>query len=170
MPSGDRADASLLWVYRLHKLLECRGGAKTGTGDVVMELHEIRYFLALSKTLNFTKAAETCNVSQPRDANSEDGGRTRRTVVLAGARQHAPDRTRTTAGAASRGSSGADHRGEGNRLAFSASRQRAASAGRHVHHRASAVRQLSQPLPGGAFRRRNHDDRGDRGAHLRICC
>ena len=30
-----------------------------------MELHEIRYFLALSKTLNFTKAAEVCNVSQP---------------------------------------------------------------------------------------------------------
>jgi DNA-binding transcriptional LysR family regulator len=30
-----------------------------------MELHEIRYFLALSKTLNFTKAAEACNVSQP---------------------------------------------------------------------------------------------------------
>ena len=30
-----------------------------------MELHEIRYFLALSKTLNFTKAAEACHVSQP---------------------------------------------------------------------------------------------------------
>ncbi len=30
-----------------------------------MELHEIRYFLALSKTLNFTRAAEACNVSQP---------------------------------------------------------------------------------------------------------
>jgi LysR family hydrogen peroxide-inducible transcriptional activator len=30
-----------------------------------MEIHEIRYFLALSKTLNFTKAAEMCNVSQP---------------------------------------------------------------------------------------------------------
>ena len=30
-----------------------------------MELHEIRYFLALNKTLNFTKAAEMCNVSQP---------------------------------------------------------------------------------------------------------
>lgn len=30
-----------------------------------MELHEIRYFLALSRSLNFTKAAETCNVSQP---------------------------------------------------------------------------------------------------------
>ncbi len=30
-----------------------------------MELHEIRYFLTLSKTLNFTRAAEMCNVSQP---------------------------------------------------------------------------------------------------------
>jgi DNA-binding transcriptional LysR family regulator len=30
-----------------------------------VELHEVRYFLALSQTLNFTKAAETCNVSQP---------------------------------------------------------------------------------------------------------
>ena len=29
-----------------------------------MELHEIRYFLALSRTLNFTKAAEECHVSQ----------------------------------------------------------------------------------------------------------
>ena len=30
-----------------------------------MELHEIRYFLALSRTLNFTKAAEACHISQP---------------------------------------------------------------------------------------------------------
>jgi DNA-binding transcriptional LysR family regulator len=30
-----------------------------------MELHEIRYFLALGRTLNFTKAAQACNVSQP---------------------------------------------------------------------------------------------------------
>jgi DNA-binding transcriptional LysR family regulator len=30
-----------------------------------MELHQIRYCLALSKTLNFTRAAEECNVSQP---------------------------------------------------------------------------------------------------------
>jgi LysR family transcriptional regulator, hydrogen peroxide-inducible genes activator len=30
-----------------------------------MELHEIRYFLALSRTLNFTRAAEECSVSQP---------------------------------------------------------------------------------------------------------
>ena len=30
-----------------------------------MELHEIRYFLALAGTLNFTRAAEQCNVTQP---------------------------------------------------------------------------------------------------------
>lgn len=30
-----------------------------------MELQEIRYFLALCDTLNFTRAAERCNVSQP---------------------------------------------------------------------------------------------------------
>lgn len=30
-----------------------------------MELNEIRYFLALCETLNFTKAAEACHVSQP---------------------------------------------------------------------------------------------------------
>jgi DNA-binding transcriptional LysR family regulator len=30
-----------------------------------MELHEVRYFLAICKTLNFTKAAELCNVTQP---------------------------------------------------------------------------------------------------------
>jgi DNA-binding transcriptional LysR family regulator len=30
-----------------------------------MELHEIRYFLAICRTLNFTRAAELCHVSQP---------------------------------------------------------------------------------------------------------
>lgn len=30
-----------------------------------MEIHHIRYFLAVCSTLNFTKAAETCKVSQP---------------------------------------------------------------------------------------------------------
>jgi DNA-binding transcriptional LysR family regulator len=30
-----------------------------------MEMHQIRYFLAVCETLNFTRAAETCNVSQP---------------------------------------------------------------------------------------------------------
>ncbi len=30
-----------------------------------MELYQVRYFLALCETLNFTRAAENCNVSQP---------------------------------------------------------------------------------------------------------
>src|SRR3954469_13569559 len=30
-----------------------------------MELHQVRYFLALASTLNFTRAAEQCNVTQP---------------------------------------------------------------------------------------------------------
>ena len=30
-----------------------------------MELFQVRYFLSLAKTLNFTRAAEACNVSQP---------------------------------------------------------------------------------------------------------
>jgi DNA-binding transcriptional LysR family regulator len=30
-----------------------------------MEMQQVRYFLALARTLNFTRAAETCNVSQP---------------------------------------------------------------------------------------------------------
>lgn len=30
-----------------------------------MEIHEIRYFLALCETLNFTRAAEQCHVTQP---------------------------------------------------------------------------------------------------------
>jgi DNA-binding transcriptional LysR family regulator len=30
-----------------------------------MELHQVRYFLTLAETLNFTRAAECCNVTQP---------------------------------------------------------------------------------------------------------
>lgn len=34
-------------------------------GTPTLDLTQIRYFLALAKTLNFTRAAETCNVTQP---------------------------------------------------------------------------------------------------------
>ncbi len=30
-----------------------------------MEMHQVRYFLAAAKHLNFTKAAQECNVSAP---------------------------------------------------------------------------------------------------------
>ena len=30
-----------------------------------MEIHQVRYFLALCETLNFAREAETCNVSKP---------------------------------------------------------------------------------------------------------
>jgi DNA-binding transcriptional LysR family regulator len=30
-----------------------------------LEMHQIRYFLAVGETLNLTKAAERCNVAQP---------------------------------------------------------------------------------------------------------
>ena len=30
-----------------------------------MEMHQVRYFLAVCDTLNFTQAAQRCNVAQP---------------------------------------------------------------------------------------------------------
>src|ERR1041385_1852071 len=41
--------------------VECRrsGGARS------MEMHQVRYFLAVARTLNFTRAADECNVTQP---------------------------------------------------------------------------------------------------------
>jgi len=30
-----------------------------------MEMHQVRYFLAVSRALNFTRAAEECHVAQP---------------------------------------------------------------------------------------------------------
>src|SRR6202021_2381661 len=30
-----------------------------------MELHQVRYFVALARSMNFTRAAEQCNVTQP---------------------------------------------------------------------------------------------------------
>jgi DNA-binding transcriptional LysR family regulator len=34
-------------------------------GSFVMEMHQVRYFLAVTRTLNFTRAADECNVTQP---------------------------------------------------------------------------------------------------------
>jgi LysR family transcriptional regulator, hydrogen peroxide-inducible genes activator len=35
------------------------------SGVIAMEMHQIRYFLAVCEALNFTRAAEQCNVTQP---------------------------------------------------------------------------------------------------------
>src|SRR6266516_1134743 len=32
---------------------------------ILVEMHQIRYFLAVTRTLNFTRAADECNVTQP---------------------------------------------------------------------------------------------------------
>ena len=46
-----------------------------------MEMHQVRYFLAVAQELNFSRAAEKCNVSQPslsraiRQLEGELGGR-----------------------------------------------------------------------------------------------
>jgi DNA-binding transcriptional LysR family regulator len=34
-------------------------------GEALMEMHQVRYFLAAAKVLSFTRAAEACHVSQP---------------------------------------------------------------------------------------------------------
>jgi LysR family transcriptional regulator, hydrogen peroxide-inducible genes activator len=35
------------------------------TREIAMEMHQVRYFLALAEELNFTRAGERCNVTQP---------------------------------------------------------------------------------------------------------
>jgi DNA-binding transcriptional LysR family regulator len=40
------------------------GSARTDRGTA-MEMHQVRYFLAVARVLNFTRAADECNVTQP---------------------------------------------------------------------------------------------------------
>jgi Bacterial regulatory helix-turn-helix protein, lysR family len=43
---------------------KCRARIVCCGADIAMELHQIRYFLALCEELNFTRAAERCDVAQ----------------------------------------------------------------------------------------------------------
>ena len=40
-------------------------GADTTDRGTTMEMHQVRYFLAVARVLNFTRAADECNVTQP---------------------------------------------------------------------------------------------------------
>jgi LysR family transcriptional regulator, hydrogen peroxide-inducible genes activator len=46
-------------------IISIRAGYRREEDSKPMEMHQIRYFLAVCDTLNFTRAAELCNVSQP---------------------------------------------------------------------------------------------------------
>jgi hypothetical protein len=41
------------------------GSPAGDASEVAMEMHQVRYFLAVATELNFTRASETCHVSQP---------------------------------------------------------------------------------------------------------
>jgi DNA-binding transcriptional LysR family regulator len=45
--------------------IDAAGADPHSVRAVAMEMHQIRYFLAVCETLNFTRAAEQCNVTQP---------------------------------------------------------------------------------------------------------
>ncbi len=66
-PAYHRDTLFIRLAYRIHLVIAACPGlpAVLRRGGKSMEMQQIRYFLALSKSLNFTRAAEMCNVSQP---------------------------------------------------------------------------------------------------------
>ena len=56
---GERLDDGAL--TRQHSSMDCLGFRLRGA----VEIYQIRYFLAIAEELNFTRASEKCNVSQP---------------------------------------------------------------------------------------------------------
>ena len=123
-----------------------------------MELHEIRYFLALSKTLNFTRAAEACNVSQPaltraiQKMEDELGGllfsRERNNTHLTElGRLLEPHLTEVLA---------RTQMAKETATRFLRLDSAQLRLGRHVHHRTGALRQFPQPFPCRQSRRRDH--------------
>src|SRR5439155_3241321 len=64
------AEMPIRYDFHTPRLLRSRvsigpGRLPAGRGISPMEMHQVRYFLALGELLNFTRAAERCHVSQP---------------------------------------------------------------------------------------------------------
>jgi LysR family transcriptional regulator, hydrogen peroxide-inducible genes activator len=55
-------DSSIFGNKVFRSLLPC---LSTVPCEIVMEMHQVRYFLAVAEELNFTRASEQCNVTQP---------------------------------------------------------------------------------------------------------
>ena len=134
-----------------------------------MEMQDIRYFLAMSRTLNFTKAADVCHVTQPaltraiRKMEDELGGllfsrepNNTHMTDLGPADSTPSDRNR---GTRRRGKTDGDALPHAGGSEF---RTR-----HHVHDRTSAVRQLFEPLQGRQPWRRDHAVGGRAGPALR---
>ena len=61
-------------IFRVRRgVLAC---SAVGNESTSMEMHQARYFVALCETLNFTRAAEKCNVTQPRSPARSSCSRT----------------------------------------------------------------------------------------------
>src|SRR6266536_3437485 len=65
IPISFQNDRLALLRYRCHcRALSGSMPARSGQGTI-MEMHQVRYFLAVARVLNFTRAADECNVTQP---------------------------------------------------------------------------------------------------------
>src|SRR3954468_14580288 len=61
------ASKTIGWRYRGSLSSRLAIGYLVATTDrgTAMEMHQVRYFLAVARVLNFTRAADECNVTQP---------------------------------------------------------------------------------------------------------
>jgi DNA-binding transcriptional LysR family regulator len=61
------ASETIRWRYRGYGVIGLRDRVRFPHIDrgTTMEMHQVRYFLAVARVLNFTRAADECNVTQP---------------------------------------------------------------------------------------------------------
>ena len=118
-------------------------------GTIAVEMHQIRYFLAVCETLNFTRAAEVLQrlaaVADPRHQGA--GGRAGRAVVPPRAQQHPSDRAGRDDAPASHAGADRDRRRQGARQELRQARRCRAEARHDVHHRPAPLRAVPAGLP-----------------------